>query len=163
MRKSSSPQKLIAGNSSKYDSYREAWSRIKLAQENDFFLEAITIQESLISDRLISYLSRPTASNPLSKDKKGHWPSFSNLIKSWRSEFPNGLQVGSYTDLISAVDQWRKVRNEAIHAIVKSEPGQPTQPIDLFLTKAKEAAEQGERLAREICNWCTKEKRREAR
>jgi hypothetical protein len=163
MRKSSSPQKLIAGNSSKYDSYREAWSRIKLAQENDFFLEAITIQESLISDRLISYLSRPTASNPLSKDKKGQWPSFSNLIKSWRSEFPNGLQVGSYTDLISAVDQWRKVRNEAIHAIVKSEPGQPTQPIDLFLTKAKEAAEQGERLAREICNWCTKEKRREAR
>jgi hypothetical protein len=109
VRKSTSPQKLIAGNSSKYDSYREAWSRIKLAQDNGFFLEAITIQESII-----------------------------------------------------AVDQWRNVRNEAIHAIVKSEPGQPTQPIDVFLNKAKEAAEEGEHLAREICNWFQKEKRRGA-
>jgi hypothetical protein len=54
VRKSTSPQKLIAGNSSKYDSYHEAGSRIQLAQDNGFFLEAITIQESIISDRLIN-------------------------------------------------------------------------------------------------------------
>ncbi len=159
VRKSTSPQKLIAGNSSKYDSYREAWSRIQLAQDNGFFLEAITIQESIISDRLISYLSRPTASNPLLKDKKGRWPQFAKLIERWRSEFPNGVPVDSPIDLINRIEQWRNVRNEAIHAIVKSEPGQPTQPIDVFLNKAKEAAEEGERLARAICNWCQKEKR----
>ncbi|NJM48932.1 MAG: hypothetical protein HC860_24505 [Alkalinema sp. RU_4_3] len=48
LKKSSFPQKDVAGNVNKYESYREAWSRIKHAQENGFFLEAITIQESII-------------------------------------------------------------------------------------------------------------------
>ncbi|WP_052537462.1 hypothetical protein [Gloeocapsa sp. PCC 73106] len=61
--------------------------------------------------------------------------------------------------MIDAVDQWRRFRNEAIHAIVKSKPGEPTQPVDLFLQKAKEAAEAGDNLAREICNWSKKKKR----
>jgi hypothetical protein len=52
------------------------------------------------------------------------------------------------------------MRNEALHAMAKSEPRQPTQPIDLFLQKAKDAAEKGESLTREICNWCEKEKNR---
>ena len=54
MRKSKTLEKSIAGNASKYYSYREAWTRIKLAQENGFYLEAIAIQESIISDRLIA-------------------------------------------------------------------------------------------------------------
>ncbi|WP_144266123.1 hypothetical protein [Pleurocapsa sp. PCC 7327] len=159
MRKSQVPLKQIVGNINKYESYREAWSRIKLAQENHFFLEAITIQESIISDRLISFLSRPEALNPPSKRKNGQFPSLNQLIKQWRSEFPHALQSGSYSDLISAVDQWRRTRNEAIHAIVKSEPGEPTQPIDSFLQKAKEAAEEGEKLTREVCKWCKRGKK----
>jgi hypothetical protein len=159
-RKSEILQKEIKGNSTKYESYREAWSRIKLAQENHFFLEAIAIQESIISDRLFSFLSRPTSPNPLSKNNNGQFPLLSRLIEHWRSQFPDGIQSGSYPDLIKAVDDWRQMRNEALHAIAKSEPGQPTQPIDLFLQKAKDAAEKGESLTREICNWCEKEKNR---
>jgi hypothetical protein len=122
-------------------------------------LEAITIQESIISDRLISFLSRPKASRPLSKKKNEQFPSLNQLIRQWRLEFPNALQSGSYLDLIEAVDKWRRIRNEAIHAIVKSDPGESTQPIDLFLQKAQEAAEEGERLTREVCKWCKKEKK----
>ncbi|MBD2579780.1 hypothetical protein [Oscillatoria sp. FACHB-1406] len=158
MRKSEASSKQISGNVNKYESYREAWSRIKLALENQFFLEAITIQESIISDRLLSFLSRPDAPNPLVL-KNGSFPSFGKLIKGWRSEFKDGLPSGSYPDLIEAVDRWRRYRNEAIHAIVKSEPGEPTQPIDSFLQKAKDAAEEGEKLTREVCNWCKKEKK----
>jgi hypothetical protein len=153
-KKSQVPSKEIAGNVSKYESYREAWSRIKLAQENHFFLEAITIQESIISDRLISFLSRPESPKPLSKKKNGQFPSFSQLIQHWRSEFSDTSVA--CPDLIDAVDQWRRIRNEAIHAIVKSDPGEPTQPIELFLQKAKEAAEEGERLTKEVCKWCKK-------
>ncbi len=159
IRKSQTPSKDIAGNAKKYESYREAWSRIKLSQENHFFLEAITIQESIISDRLISFLSRPTSSKPLSQNRNGKFPSFGKLIERWSSEFPDGLQSGSYLNLTKAVDQWRDMRNEAIHTIVKSEPGKPTQPIDEFLQKAKAIAEEGERLAREVCKWSQKEKR----
>jgi hypothetical protein len=157
-RKSQVPSKEIAGNVSKYESYREAWSRIKLAQENHFFLEAITIKESIISDRLISFLSRPESPNPLSKETNGQFPSFNQLIRRWRSEFSDTSV--SCPDLIDKVDQWRRIRNEAIHAIVKSDPGEPTQPIDSFLQKAKEAAEEGERIAREVCKWCKKAENR---
>lgn len=159
MRKSQPSQKLILGNASKYDSYREAWLRIRLAKENGFFLEAIVIQESIISDRLISYLFRPTESKALSNNNDNRFISLNNLIQKWSSDFPNGLPSGKYPDLISAVDKWRCFRNEAIHAIVKSEPGKPTQSVDLFLQKAKEAVEEGENLTREVCNWSKKKKR----
>ncbi|KAM3099670.1 hypothetical protein ACKFKG_02930 [Phormidesmis sp. 146-35] len=160
VRKSQVSSKDIVGNARKFESYREAWSRIKLAQESHFFLEAITIQESIISDRLVSFLSRPTASKPFPQIKNGRFPSLHQLIQHWRSEFPDAIQSGSYLDLIDAVNQWRLTRNEAIHAIVKSEPGEPTQPVDLFLQKAKEAAEEGESLTKEVCKWCKREKNR---
>jgi Arc/MetJ-type ribon-helix-helix transcriptional regulator len=157
LKKSSPITKEIGGkNPGKYKSYREAWSRIKQAQENQFFLEAITIQESIISDRLISFLAGSNVKNILTKDKRGRWPSFGNLIQRWESEFSEELKSGetqNLANLINAVDQWRNDRNEAIHAIVKSDPGEPTQDIDLFLRTAKKVAEQGTYLAKEVCKW----------
>jgi hypothetical protein len=161
MRKSQITSKEIKGDFEKYESYREAWSRIKQAQENDFFLEAITIQESIISDRLISFLSRPGICNSFSEEKGNtKFISFYKLIKHWRSEFPKGIQSGSYQDLIGAVDEWRDSRNAAIHAIVKSTPGEAVQPIDSFLQEAKKVAEEGGKLAREVCIWHKREKRK---
>ncbi|MBN8563538.1 MAG: hypothetical protein J0L70_23650 [Leptolyngbya sp. UWPOB_LEPTO1] len=153
--------KTVAGNVRKHDSYREAWERIRAAQENNFFLEAITIQESIISDRLISYLSGSTVRNPLCLE--GKFIPFKQLIDYWRAEFPEGITIQDYPNLIEAVDQWRVARNKAVHAIVKSEPGQPTQPIDVFLEKAKAAAVEGERLTKEVCKWRNREKTKERR
>ncbi|MGB7416419.1 MAG: hypothetical protein WA902_19600 [Thermosynechococcaceae cyanobacterium] len=155
-RKSSKSQKQVSGNAEKYESYKEAWARISLAIENGFFLEAVTIEESIISDRLISYLSRPTTSIPLSEGRHGLY----TLTKKWKSELPSGLPFGEYTDLISEVDTWRCLRNEIVHAIVKSEPGQSHQPIEQFLQKAQESAEVGTKLARAVCKW-TQEQNKE--
>ncbi len=163
MRKSEPVKQEINGNSEKYESYREAWARIKQAKDNDFFLEAITIQESIISDRLISFLSRPDASDDFAEAREGgRFISFSNLIKHWRSEFPTGIESGKYSNLINAVDKWRKARNAAIHTIVKSDPGEPTKQIDSFLQEAKKVAEDGEKLAKEVCAWRQREKRKQA-
>jgi hypothetical protein len=157
-KESHTPEKPIAGNATKYESYHKAWSLIRSAQENEFFLEAITIQESIISDRLISYLSRPNAPKPLLKNKNGLYPSFGQLIEQWRSEFPQG----QHPDLIDTVDNWRHSRNSLIHAIVKSEPGQPTQPINEFLENAEKAAQQGTKLAKDVSYWCRKEKKKKS-
>ena len=54
-RMSTPPEEPVNGNASKHYSYREAWARIRLAQQHGFFLEAIAIQESIITDRLIGY------------------------------------------------------------------------------------------------------------
>ena len=163
MRKSSIAKQEIKGNFEKYESYREAWARIKQAQDNDFFLEAITIQESIISDRLISFLSRPGASNSFTGAREnGKFVSFQKLIQHWRSEFPLGIKSGEYPSLIDAVNQWREARNSAIHAIVKSDYGEPTKQIDSFLQEAKKVAEDGENLAREVCAWQRREKRKQS-
>ncbi|MBW4419840.1 MAG: hypothetical protein KME13_11495 [Myxacorys californica WJT36-NPBG1] len=161
MRKTPPLQNPVAGNTNKYDAYREAWERIRLAQENHFFLEAITIQESIISDRLISYFSGSADCQPL--PSKRSFISFKQLIDHWRSAFPNGLPSAPYPDLIEAVDRWRETRNTAVHAIVKSEPSQTVQPIDAFLQKARDAAEEGERLTKEVCKWRNREKTKERR
>jgi len=43
-------------NAMRYFSYKEAWVRIKKAQGSGFYLEAVTLEESIIADRLISFL-----------------------------------------------------------------------------------------------------------
>ena len=147
-------EKEIKGNAKKYEAYREAWVRIKQAQENGFFLEAITIQESIISDRLISFLSRPGASNNYTQKRdRGSFVSFYQIIQCWRSELSAPLQSGAYVDLVDEVDQWRQMRNKAVHAIVKFDCSDDTQTVDTFLQRAKEVAEYGEQLAREVCKW----------
>ena len=68
----------IKGNAQKYLSFKEAWARIKSAQEAGFYLEAITIQESIMSDRITSYLSYK-AMLPTKKR-----PSFADLLREWK-------------------------------------------------------------------------------
>jgi hypothetical protein len=109
---------------------------------------------------LISYFSGQTACKSFSS--KGTFTSLNNLINCWRSAFP-GLSSGEYPDLIEAVDQWRKARNKTVHEIVKSEPSQVTQPIETLLEKARDAAEEGERLTKEVCKWRNREKTKERR
>jgi hypothetical protein len=160
LRLSDSSQRDVNGNAIKYEAYREAWTRIKQAQESGFFLEAITIEESIISDRLISYLTRtPEAPDP--RDRRGKMLSFSQLIERWQKQLlPNTISSITYTDLTIEIDEWRKSRNDAIHAIVKSEPGQSMDDIEKFLENAKKVAARGEYLAREVCKWDKQVKRK---
>lgn len=160
LRVSGSSKRDVNGNAIKYEAYREAWTRIKQAQKSGFFLEAITIEESIISDRLISYLTR-TPEAPSPKDKKGKILSFNQLIERWQKHLlPNTISSTDYTDLTIEIDEWRKSRNDAIHAIVKSEPGQSIDDIEVFLENAKKVAVRGEYLAREVCKWDKQVKRK---
>lgn len=147
------------GNSIKYESFREAWRRIAAATAAGFFLEAIVIQESLISDRLVSYLSRPDASRPLRQNKRNQWPSFGHLIGKLREEHPSGIAVGTTRDIIQDLDKWRICRNRAVHALAKSDPGRPTTNIQDFLHLAEETATTGNKLARAVLSWHRREKR----
>jgi hypothetical protein len=144
---------MAKGNANKYESYKAAWQRIRASQDADFPLEAVALQESIISDRLISFLSRPAAQRPLAKNKKDKWPQFKELIDRWRKEFPDGLAVDGYPDLIDAVNDWRNERNEVLHSLVKSDPGTPTVEVSAFLTKARLAAASGTSLARAVLDW----------
>jgi len=100
MLKSKPPDCSPSGNVKKYLSYREAWAPIKKSQQQEFYLEAVTLTESIIRDRLMSYLT--SAKFIKSNPKPEKHLSFSDLIK--RSHFKSvkihGFGVSEYLSLI---------------------------------------------------------------
>lgn len=142
------------GNVAKHLSYREAWSRIKKALEQGFYLEAVTLEESIITDRLISHLVGVGAVRRAVELKD--YPGFAQLIQKWKIQNPDPIDTQDYCDLQTAVDEWRRRRNKVVHGMVKSHPGTATDSIMDFLEEAKLTAEQGKMLARAVSNWVRK-------
>jgi hypothetical protein len=75
-------------------------------------LEAVTLLESLISDRLESRAGYLTGKNE-------GFQTLGALIESLRVH----ESVVELTQLIGRIDQWRRRRNEVIHEMVKFEQG----------------------------------------
>lgn len=139
------------GNPAKGMSYAEAWRRIKAAREGGHHFEAVTICESILSDRLLSYVAGVKPATKLHT----HSP-FSKLIAEWRALAGQQLVDGA-ADLGKEVDAWRVARNVIVHGLVKAAPGAATEPVDSFLERAAEAAREGERLARKVSDWHRKQ------
>jgi hypothetical protein len=135
-------------NPSKYLSYTKAWEQINAAIEAGFNLEAITIEESIIADRLLSYVQGVDPSSKI-HDRSG----LGELITRWRKLAGASLIKPDGSDLGKITDEWRKKRNKAVHGLVKSAPGTSTMAPDDFFGLARQAAEEGKKLAREIQNW----------
>lgn len=138
----------MSKNYAKHASYDWAFKRIADATQKKFFLEATTVAESIISDRLLSFLKREGRNPKLSKRS-----DLGKLLAAMRAESETEL------DLIDMVDEWRASRNEVLHSVAKSDPGTPTQdPVD-FLCLAKSTASRGHDLARAVDAWHKKKKR----
>ena len=129
-------------------SYTKAWEQINAAIEAGFNLEAITIEESIISDRLLSYVRGVDPSSKIN-ERSG----MGELIIRWRKLAGASLIKSDGLDLGKATDEWRIKRNIAVHGLVKSAPGTPTMAPDDFFELVRQASEEGKKLAREIQNW----------
>jgi hypothetical protein len=143
-----------AGDGAKFLSYAEAWTRIREARRKGFFLEAVTLQESILSDRLTSFLVKSCGLDPGSKSIR----SFNDLIGVWAREATIRLsddpeRVKEVADFKQHLDAWRVRRNEIVHGLVKSKAQKGSDHIDNFLDGAHAAAEEGEELARSVDRW----------
>jgi hypothetical protein len=139
-------------NHAKYLSYREAWDRINAAIKLEFYFEAITLCESIISDRLLSYVH-----GEIPAEKVHVRTSLQKLITSWRKHAGTALLNEQGCDLGKQLDAWREDRNHVVHGLVKSHPGTPTKDVADFISLAKKTAVTGKRLAREISAWHRKQ------
>ena len=147
------------GNVTKYFSCRAAWGQIKKAKAHGYYVEAIALEESIISDRLISYLVRVEEIKPDDRCTK----YFGQLIAKWRKCVPQPIKDKDFPDLQAAVEEWSKKRNKMVHGMAKSIPGAEHQDILEFKKEAEFVAMQGEKLANSLQNWYKSFKRREAR
>jgi hypothetical protein len=114
------PVPIPGGNASKYFSYSEAWVRIKKARGFGFYLEAVTLEESIIADRLISFL---VCAGELAADSQIEKRSFGQLVQQWTKAVPEPIPTTYFPDLRTAIEEWRKRRNRVVHGMVKSLPG----------------------------------------
>ncbi|MFN3166260.1 MAG: hypothetical protein ACE37H_04260 [Phycisphaeraceae bacterium] len=134
-------------NDSKFESYREAWGRIVSSIQDGYFFEAVTLEESVISDRLLSYI--------IGNDKICKFDVKTGLAKLIAKMASIAKTIGDEQSLALAVeiDTWRERRNEIVHGLVKSYPGKSTSPVNDFLMTAEQTALEGKILARKVSDW----------
>jgi hypothetical protein len=97
----------------RYGLYRAAWDRVQESAEAGYFLEAITLIESLLSDRMESRASYLTGRNE-------GFSTLGALVKLFRKH----EQVPEFRTLIDQIDGWRIKRNRALHEMVKFVKGE---------------------------------------
>lgn len=135
----------------KKERYTEAYARIDSSIKTKNLFEAITIEESIISDRLASFLE---ATETL-KSEQVHRQSFANLIILWRVATTNPGTIWEACDeLISKVDSWRGQRNKYVHGLVKFPNQKANIPnTEEFLKGAEKTANEGKSLANLVSDW----------
>jgi hypothetical protein len=127
--------------------YKSAFDWISKSIDNGYNLEAISVAESLISDRLESYLS-------FLKGEDFSFKNLGSLIDAFRSKESKADEV-LRSLVIERLDPWRKRRNIAAHEMVKIEDGKNTSWEDRVKIN-HEVAREGLDLVRKIDNQVRK-------
>ena len=146
---SGSPKK----NMEKGKSYTLAFDRIALAIENGFPLEAITMEESIISDRLRAYCE----ANGMEWKKKH--AGLGEVIEKVQADPKNNNP--ELQSLCMEIDAWRQQSTNFLHGIVKTRHAgdEPDVLSDDFVEQAMIYAEKGKGYARKICDLSKKMRR----
>jgi hypothetical protein len=144
------------GNTAKYLSYRYAHSRAKQALENKFYLEAICLYESMLADRLLSFISH------VAPEKKVNLRMAFGILADKVEECANekDLLDANHTKIVvGEIRAWIQSRNACVHSVAKSAYGQPTVPVEQFIATAEKTALDGKKLFGRVKAWHGKEKR----
>lgn len=125
------------------------------AMKAGFYIEAIAIQESILSDRLLSRLHGAYDVPIQLTDKKGRkrdW-GFCQLIEKLGSTAGSEAKPEDYSVLVADLHRFRDGRNRTIHSLAKSMPGSPTEPVEDFIERAKATADLGKTLVTRLKEW----------
>jgi hypothetical protein len=138
-------------NYSKYSSYRSAMEQINAAISSGFFLEAITIEESILTDRLLRFCRDQGFTGSADRITLGRELPFIRNNIQLMSEY--GFTYYEELNLF-----WMN-RNKCLHQIAKSEPGESTQDFAEMYILAEQTAKIGKLLVKEIGNWAARYKK----
>ncbi len=148
----------------KYESYKAANDLLNEARENNDLprcIAAITVCESIIADRLQSFLmfKSPEIFSERGKEKK--FVATSRMSAECLKHFPdfkidmNTKKYGKLQtiNLFQDTQSWLLSRNNICHGFVKTKPGTPTEEVSVFHKNAIKAAEHGFKLTKLINKW----------
>jgi hypothetical protein len=128
----------------RYDLYKLANEQLKAAYDAGFYIECVSICESIIADRIearLQFLRRDT-------EKPPYVASLGSLLKQVED-----TRAEDKRDLIEAYDairEWSKARNATIHQFVKVTDRNQQSNGDDRIRQARAAARNGIRLMRKV-------------
>lgn len=132
-------QVLIARN----ESLDEALERIKNAVDQGFYLEAVSLEETVISACLYDYAK--------AKIDGFEETSLFKILRIYKEKlFPLRELDGSF---FSSLDRWRKERNTAIHGFVEFRMKFPQNSSHDFDESSKSSAIEGYELTKRLLLW----------
>ena len=148
-------------NYAKRDSYALASKLIDEAIVHNFPLQAITIEESIISDRLWSALKSVKVKSQKHESMGTALEVWKNLRKDSSKENPFDEEMENLREKLT---NWWDRRNKLIHGIAKSPVGgRPQITAVNFVKSAVDAANDGKELVRIVKNWSQKKIRKAKR
>jgi hypothetical protein len=123
----------------RYLRYKLAFERLDDALEEGWLLEAISLEESIISDRLLSALQALGGETSARQ-------SLNNLINQTKKAFAeNGCDPDD--ELFDKFHRWRDDRNECVHAFCKlDDHAYSERSAAVFSEKMWETAKEGREL-----------------
>lgn len=126
----------------RYTRYRKVLRRYKEAVEQGFYLEAVTLMESIISDRLESII------NHVSNTNHSYSP-LGNLIILFEDRKIKEKISDDFLTIVKAISEWKNQRNKALHEMAKLDD-ELTQTFETLYASAKQTAEEGYAIFRKV-------------
>ncbi|MFH6565804.1 hypothetical protein [Pseudomonas kulmbachensis] len=127
----------------RHNSYQVAMGQISKALHEGYYLEAITLEECLISNCLFNFLD--------ALGVKLSNPSFYTLLNEILDKGASAYAFPS--ELLVDLDKWRKARNNAIHGFISSHNTELTLSGTSFHELSRETAMQGEDYCKSVISW----------
>jgi hypothetical protein len=139
-------------NHAKAQRYAETLERCEIAIDTAFYLEAITLVESMITDRLLACAEKRYGQDRASLGSLHRALDFH--IARLEGEKARAAHEGHRTeDLFGALHLWKDRRNALMHGIAKSFPGEEIENYDRVMEEARQTAERGLVLFRMLDSW----------
>ena len=132
---------------SRNEIYQDALTRISNAIKDGYFLEAITLEESLITNCFYNFL--------VAKKVKKIDSSFFKLLGTYKkSKFNKSITTSI---LIDDLNTWRKNRNTSLHGFVTSREDIFTKSQEQFISFSEKTANIGYDLTCKVIDWYKQE------
>lgn len=135
----------------RYSIYKDTIDRYHVAMDSGFYVEAISLMESLISDRIESLLNA-CAERKNTDDSRNmeysYLPLGTLVVSALGTEDIRNCQP--MVDVMNKIKDWKTKRNGAIHEMAKLSDTEIEQPFSEKYANLKGVAEDGYRLFREL-------------
>lgn len=133
----------------RHDLYKNAIDKYRKAMKSGFYIEAISLMESLISDRIESLLNAVAKTEDGEESKEKSFLPLGQLVSA-ALKCESVSKCEHITAILDKINDWKRKRNGAIHEMAKLSDAALQETFADKYDGLKSVAEEGYTLFREF-------------